>query len=99
MLIAALDIVGGLLVFAPVGVTFALYNAALGVRIVDFILLAVIIGFTLRLAFRCFRPSSQPDPLRSAGVVKLSSYLAGGYCVLLIAAAFYALVTGIVIPA
>jgi hypothetical protein len=96
MLIAALDIVGGLLVFAPVGITFALFNAALGVRIIDFIMLAIIIGFSLRLAYRCFRPSSHPDPLR--GVVKLSSYIAGGYCVLLIAAAFYALVTGVVIP-
>jgi len=98
MLFAAVDIVGGLLVFAAVGVTYALFNANLDVRIFDLMLLAVIIFISLRLAYRCFRPSSSPDPLYNVSVVKLSSILAGSYYILLIAAALYALVMIIAMP-
>jgi hypothetical protein len=96
--IAAADILGGLLVFAPVGVMFALFNGALGIRIVDFILLSIVAGISARLAYRSFFPWRNPNPLRSVEAVKVSSILAGSYCVLLGVAALYALVTVIVLP-
>ena len=90
MVFAAADIFGGLLVFSAVGVTFALFNGADAVRVFDFFLLAVIIGISLPLAFRSFRPRSR------AGVERISGVLAGSYCVLLVVAALYALLTTVV---
>lgn len=90
MVFAAADIFAGLLVFGAVGVTFSLFNGAAVVRVFDFFLLAVIIGVSLLLTFRSFR-------LRSTdGVERISGVLAGSYCVLLIVAALYALVTTVV---
>jgi hypothetical protein len=90
MVFAAADIFGGLLVFSAVGVTFALFNGVVAIRVFDFFLLAVIIGISLRLAFRSFRPRSR------AGLDRISGVLAGSYCVLLVVAALYALVTTVV---
>ncbi len=87
---AAADIFGGLLVFSAVGVTFALFNGAGAVRVFDFFLLAVIIGIALRLALRSFRPRSR------AGMERISGVLVGSYCVLLVVAALYAIVTTVV---
>jgi hypothetical protein len=96
MAIAALEIMGGLLVFAPVGITFALFNASPVIRFVDFILLAFIIGLSARQAWRCFRPWSHPNPLRSASTIRLTGILTGSYFLLLIVAALYALVTTVI---
>lgn len=90
MVFAAADIFAGLLVFGAVGVTFSLFNGAAAVRVFDFFLLAVIIGVSLLLTFRSFRPRS------TDGVERISGVLAGSYCVLLIVAALYALVTTVV---
>lgn len=96
MAIAALEIIGGLLVFAPVAVMFALFNASFVIRFVDFFLLAFIIGLAARQAWRCFRPWSHPNPLRSANTIRATGILAGSYFVLLIAAALFALVTTVI---
>lgn len=90
MAVAAADVVGGLLVFSAVGITFALYNGTGAVRVFDFFLLAIIFGVALRLAFRCFRPRYR------VGIERVSSILAGSYCVLLVAAALYAIVATVV---
>lgn len=97
--IAAADILGGLLVFGAVGVMFALFNGALGIRIFDFILLAIIAGVSGRLAYRSFFPWRNPNPLRGSEAEKPSSILAGSYCVLLVVAALYTLVMMFVLPA
>ena len=90
MLFAAADIFGGLLVFGAVGVTFALFNGVGAVRVFDFFLLAIIIGISLRLAFRSFRPRSR------AGMERISGVLVGSYFMLLVVAALYAIVTTVV---
>jgi uncharacterized membrane-anchored protein len=97
-LLAAIDILGGLLVFAPIGIMFAFFNAAPGIRILDIILLAVVAGISLRLAYRSFFPWRHPNPLRSTGAIRLSGILAGCYCVLLVAAALYALIMTVALP-
>ncbi len=84
--IAAADILGGLLIFAPVGLIFALFNGSVGVRIVDVILLLVTGIVALRTSIRSFRPTYP------AGVFRVSSILAGSYCLLLVGAAFYIIV-------
>ncbi len=90
--IAAADIAGGLLVFAPVGIMFAEYNGSIGVRILDFIMLAIIAAVSMFIAIRSFRPAY------TANVVKVSSVLAGSYCLLLLLAALYVLLKMFVLP-
>jgi len=34
--IAAADVLGGILAFAPIGITFALFNGAFGIKVLDF---------------------------------------------------------------
>ncbi len=97
--IAAAELLGGLLVFGAVGVMFALFNGALGIRIIDFILLAIIAGVSGCLAYRSFFPWRNPNPLRGSEAEKPSSILAGSYCVLLVVAALYVLVMMFVLPA
>lgn len=92
MAIAALDIVGALLAFGAVVVTFALFNGAIGIRIMDFILLAGILVLGLRLAWFSFRPRLL------ANTVRVSRIIAGIYCLCLALAALYYIVQ-IFIPA
>ena len=47
---------GGILVFVPLAITFALFNGSLGVKIFDFLLLVGIIVVGLRMSLRSFRP-------------------------------------------
>ena len=84
--IAAADIFGGLLIFAPVGIIFALFNGSYAVRIVDVILLLVTGIIALRTSIRSFRPTYP------AGVFRVSSILAGSYCLLLVGAAIYIII-------
>ena len=84
--IAAADIFGGLLIFAPVGIIFALFNGSYAVRIIDVILLLVIGIVALRTAMRSFRPTYP------AGVFRVSSILASSYCLLLVGAAIYIII-------
>jgi len=84
--IAAADVFGGILAFAPVGLTFALFNGTFGIKILDFLLLVGILIVGLRMSLRSFRPRYP------AGTFRVSRILAGSYCLLLLAAALYAIV-------
>jgi hypothetical protein len=84
--IAAADVFGGILAFAPVGITFALFNGTFGIKILDFLLLVGILIVGLRMSLRSFRPRYP------AGTFQVSRILAGSYCLLLPAAALYAIV-------
>ena len=53
---AALDIVGALLTFGAVVLTFALFNGAIPVRVLNFLFLVGIFFVTLRTALFCIRP-------------------------------------------
>src|SRR5258708_27704153 len=84
--IAAAGVFGGILAFAPVGITFALFNGTFGIKILDFLLLVGILIMGLRMALRSFR-------LRyPAGTFQVSHILAGSYFLLLLACCRYATV-------
>ena len=84
--LAAAVIIGSLLVFAPVGITFAFFNSTLAIRIFDGILLLGIVIVVARIAYRCFRPGYTME------VVRLSGILAGSYYLLVLGLAAYAIV-------
>lgn len=90
--IAAAVVLGSLLVFAAVGITFAAFNGAFGIRVLDFLLLIGIIVVAARLSLRGLRPAG---PGR---VIKLSGYLAGSYCLLVFLAACYGMIMLFVTP-
>jgi hypothetical protein len=90
--IAAAAIAGGLLAFAPIGILFSIYNGTTPVRVINFVMLAAILGISLRIAIRSFRPTYMTN------VVRVSGILAGSYCVLLVLAALYAIIQMIVLP-
>lgn len=86
--IAVADIVGGILAFAAVMVTFALFNGTQYVitRIFDTVLLVGIFLIAVRMSLHSFRPRIV------AGTFRVSRVLAGGFCLLLTIAALYAIV-------
>ena len=84
--LAAAVIIGSLLAFAPVGITFAFFNSTLGVRIFDVMLLLGLVIVVARIAYRCFRPGYKME------VVRLSGILAGSYYLLVLGLAAYAIV-------
>ena len=86
--IAAADIVGGILAFAAVMVTFALFNGTQNVitKIFDTVLLVGIFLIAVRMSLHSFRPRIV------AGTFRVSRVLAGGFCLLLTIAALYAIV-------
>ncbi len=84
--LAAADIVGGMLAFAPLAITFALFNGSVGVKVLDFLLLVGIFFVGLRMSLRSFRPRS------SEGTFQVSRILVGSYCLLLLAASAYCIV-------
>lgn len=84
--IAAADVFGGMLAFAPLAITFALFNGTFGVKILDFLLLAGIFYVGLRMTWRSFRPRS------SGGTFRVSRILVGSYSLLLLAASIYCIV-------
>ena len=86
MSIAAADVFGAILAFGAVGVTFALFNASLPIRGLDFLLLVGILIVGIRMSLRSFRPRN------SKGTFPLSRVIAGSYCLLLSAAALYLIV-------
>jgi hypothetical protein len=83
---AAADVLGGMLAFAPLAITFALFNGSFGVKILDFLLLVGIFFVGLRMTFRSFRPRSP------GGTFQVSRMLAGSYCLLLLAASAYCII-------
>lgn len=86
--IAATDIVGGILAFAAVMVTFALLNGTQNVitRVFDTVLLVGIFLIAVRMSLHSFRPRIV------AGTFLVSRILAGSFCLLLTLAAIYAIV-------
>ena len=86
--IAAADIVGGILAFAAVMVTFSLFNGTQNVitRIFDTVLLVGIFLIAVRMSLHSFRPRTV------AGTFLISRILAGSFCLLLTLAAIYAIV-------
>jgi len=81
MAIAAAEVIGGILAFAPIGINFALYNGAFAIKVLDFLLLVGIFIVGLRVSIRSFRPRYM------AGTFRVSRILAGSYCILLLVAA------------
>jgi len=90
--LAAVLILGSLLLFAPIGVMFAFFNSTISVRIVDTILLLVMVIVVTRITFRCFRPGYKME------VVRLSGILAGSYYLLVLGLAIYVIVLMFVQP-
>ncbi len=84
--IAAADVFGGILAFASIGITFALFNGTFGIKILDFLLLVGIFIVGLRMSLRSFRPRYK------GGAFQLSRILVGCYCLLLVGAAVYCIV-------
>jgi len=86
--IAAADIAGGILAFAAVLVTFELFNGTqnLLIKLFDTLLLVGIAIIAVRMSLRSFRPRL------AAGTFLASRILAGGFCILLMLAALYAIV-------
>src|SRR5258707_11053585 len=78
--IAAADVFGGILAFAPVGITFALFNGRFGIKILDFLLLVGILIVGLRMSLRSFRPRYP------AGTFQVSRILAGRQCLFVLGA-------------
>ena len=84
--IAAADVLGGILAFAPIGITFALFNGTFGIKILDVLLLVGIFIVGLRMSLSSFRPRYK------GGAFQLSRILVGCYSFLLMAAAVYSIV-------
>src|SRR5215472_2241920 len=84
--IAAADVLGGILAFAPIGITFALFNGTFGIKVLDFLLLVGIFIVGLQMSLRSFRPHY------NGGTFQLSRILVGCYSLLLVAAAIYSIV-------
>ena len=84
--IAAADVLGGMLAFAPLAITFALFNGSFGVKVLDFLLLVGIFVVGLRMSLRSFRPRN------AGGTFRVSRILAGSFCLLLLAASVYCII-------
>jgi hypothetical protein len=78
--IAVLIVLGSLLAFGAVVATYVVFNAAVGIKILDFVLLVGIFIIATRVALSSLR-------LHIAGTYRVSRVLAGGYCLLLAVAA------------
>ena len=83
---AAAVVSGGILVFVPLGITFALFNGSFGVKVFDFLLLVGIFVVGLRMSLYSFRPRY------AGGTFQVSRILAGSYCLLLLAASMYCII-------
>ena len=77
---------GGIMVFVPLAITFALFNGSLGVKVFDFLLLVGILVVGLRTSLRSFRPRN------AGGTFQVSRILAGSFCLLLLAASVYCII-------
>ena len=84
--LAAADVLGGILVFAPIGITFALFNGTVAIKLFDFLLLVGIFIVGLWMSLRSFRPPYK------GGTFQISRVLVGSYSLLLVAAALYSIV-------
>jgi|SRR5579872_656943 len=83
--LAAAVIIGSLLVFVPIAITFSFFNSTFAVRTLDVILLLGIAVVAIRITYRCFRPSYKME------VIRLSGVLTGSYYLLVLGLTAYAL--------
>ena len=79
--LAALAILGALLAFGAIVVTYFLFSGNIGVRALDFLLLLGILIVATRTSLRSFHPH------KSTATFSVSRVLAGSYCILLTIAA------------
>src|SRR5262245_61718363 len=84
--LAALEILGAILVFGAVIITFSVFDGAIGIRILDFLLLAGIMLVGLRSAWASYRPTFVRTSYR------VSRAAAGIFCLCLVLAALYYIV-------
>lgn len=83
--IAAVDILGAILAFSAVVITFGIFNGGLGVRVFDFLLLVGILIVAGRVSHTCFRKKVKDD-------YRTSRIIAGCYGLSLVIAALYYMV-------
>jgi hypothetical protein len=84
--VAAVDIMGALLVFGAVALTYALFSGNFAVKVLDFFFLVGILVIGVRTALFSFRPR-RPD-----GTYRVSRIIGGSYCLALAAAACWYIV-------
>jgi hypothetical protein len=84
--IAVIDIIGAILAFGAVVVTYSLFSGAFAVRVLDFLLLVGIAFAAGRTAFTCFRAHAGTQTLL------VSRITATGYGIFLVLAALYYIV-------
>ena len=84
--IAVLDILGALLAFGAVVITYNLFSGNLAIKILDFAFLLGIVAVSGRLAFASFKPRAAKNTFVASRVI------AGGYTLFLIIASLYLLV-------
>ncbi len=82
--IAAVDIIGGILAYGAMVITFYLFNGAFAVRVLDFLLLVGIFFVGARMARRSLR--ARASRYRSSRIA------AGAYCGLLALAAILSII-------
>jgi hypothetical protein len=82
---AALDILGALLTFGSIVILLAAWNANVGIRSLNFILLVIIVIITGNMALACLNNHRR-------GVQKISRFAAVIFCMLLVLAALYDIV-------
>lgn len=92
--VAALAILGAMLAFGSIGVTFALFSGSIGVKIADGLLLLILGIATLRTSISAFRPS-----YNSYQSANRTSRLIVGIFFLLLALAAAALLVLLFVPA
>jgi hypothetical protein len=81
--IAVIDIIGAILAFGAVVVTYSLFSGNFAVKVMDFLLLAGIVFVASRTSFTCFRARTDTKTIR------VSHITATGYGLFLVLAARY----------
>lgn len=82
--VAALAILGAMLAFGAIGVTFALFSGTLGVKIMDALLLLILGIITLRTSVNAFSP---PRYANNQNTNRASRVMTGSFFLLLTIAA------------
>lgn len=81
--IAVIDIIGAILAFGAVVVTYSLFSGNFAVKVLDFLLLVGIILVAGRTSFTCFQTRLKGE------TALISRITAGGYGLFLVLAALY----------
>lgn len=86
--VAALAILGAMLAFGAIGITFAIFSGAVLARILDALLLLIFLLIALRTAIGALRPRYGIG----IGTYRVSRIMTGGFFLALACAAIYVLV-------